>query len=94
MKGYGMELTGKELSALRMMDGEFQREVLDKLARLETKMDTLVGSAQPGRMRMAENKIEVLERSEMRNSLHNRVVNATISAAIGLIIALHKYWFR
>jgi len=76
------------------MDGEFQREVLDKLARLETKMDTLVGSVQPGRMRLAENKIEVLERSEMRNSLHNRVVNGTISAAIGLIIALHKYWFK
>ena len=89
-----MELTGKELSALRLMDGEFHREVLDKLARLETKMDTLVGNAQPGRMRLAENRIEVLERSEMRNSLHNRVLNASISAAIGLVIALHKYWFK
>lgn len=89
-----MELTGKELSALRLMDGEFQREVLDKLARLETKMDSLVGNVQPGRMRLAENKIEALERSVMHNSLHNRVVNGSISAAIGLIIALHKYWFK
>jgi hypothetical protein len=89
-----MELTGKELSALRLMDGEFQREVLDKLARLETKMDSLVGNVQPGRMRLAENKIEVLERSVLHNSLHNRMVNATISAAIGLVIALHKYWIK
>jgi hypothetical protein len=89
-----MELTGKELLAMRLVDEVFQREVLDKLARLETKMDTLVGNGQMGRVKASENKIEALERSEMRNSLHNRVVNAGISAAIGLVIALHKYWFK
>ena len=89
-----MEFTGKELLAMRMVDEVFQREVLDKLARLETKMDTLVGTGQLGRVKASENKIEALEKSEMRNSLHNRVVNAAISAAIGLVIALHKYWFK
>jgi hypothetical protein len=89
-----MEFTGKELLAMRMVDEVFQREVLDKLARLETKMDTLVGNGQMGRVKTSENKIEALEKSEMRNSLHNRVVNAAISAAIGLVIALHKYWFK
>jgi len=89
-----MELTGKELLAMRMVDEVFQREVLDKLARLETKMDTLVGNGQMGRVKTSENKIEALEKSEMRNSLHNRVVNAAISATIGLVIALHKYWFK
>jgi hypothetical protein len=89
-----MELTGKELLAMRLVDEVFQREMLDKLARLETKMDTLVGNGQLGRMKASENRIDALERSEMRNSLHNRVVNGSISAAIGLIIALHKYWFK
>src|SRR5271166_4384950 len=61
-----MELTGKELLAMRLVDEVFQREVLDKLARLETKMDTLVGNGQLGRVKASENKIEALEKSEMR----------------------------
>ena len=36
---------------LKAIDIEFQREVLDKLVRLETKMDALVGNGQPGRMK-------------------------------------------
>ena len=43
--------------ALRAIDIEFQRAVLDKLVRLETKMDTLVGNGQPGRMKIAEDKV-------------------------------------
>jgi hypothetical protein len=47
-----MGVSDREL-ALRAIDIEFQREVLDKLVRLETKMDALVGNGQPGRMKMA-----------------------------------------
>jgi hypothetical protein len=89
-----MPINEKELSVLRLIDSEFQREVLDKLVRLETKMDMLVGDVQPGRMKVAEDKIATLERNDLRNSLHNRMVNATISAGISVAIALHKFWWK
>jgi hypothetical protein len=80
--------------ALRAIDIDFQREVLDKLIRLETKMDGLVGNGQPGRVKLIEDKISVLERNDLRNSLHNRLVNGAISAGISVGIALHKYWLK
>jgi hypothetical protein len=89
----GMMVSDREL-ALRAIDLEFQREVLDKLVRLETKMDALVGNTQPGRMKIVEDKVAMLERSDLRNSLHNRLVNGAISAAISVGIALHKYWLK
>ena len=58
-----MGVSEKDLSMLRLIDAEFQRDVLDKLVRLETKMDTLVGAEQPGRMKIAEDKIATLERN-------------------------------
>jgi len=79
---------------LRAIDTEFQREVLDKLVRLETKMDALVGNGQPGRMKMAEDRVAVLERNDLRNSVHNRLVNGAISAAISAAITLHKHWLK
>ena len=61
------------LQAMRMIDEVFQREVLDKLARLETKMDTLVGNGQLGRVKTSERQDRGAgAKSEMRNSLHNR----------------------
>lgn len=89
-----MPINEKELSLLRLIDSEFQREVLDKLVRLETKMDTLMGGAQPGRMKSAEDKIATLERNDLRNSLYNRMINGTISAMISVAIALHKFWWK
>jgi hypothetical protein len=89
-----MPINEKELSLLRLIDSEFQREVLDKLVRLETKMETLMGGTQPGRMKSAEDKIATLERSDLRNSLYNRMVNGAISAGVSLGIALHKVWWR
>lgn len=80
--------------ALKAMDLEFQREVLDKLVRLETKMDTLVGNGQPGRMKQVEDRVTLLEKHDVRNSLHNRMVNGAISAVISAAIALHKYWLK
>ena len=88
-----MGVNEREL-AMRAIDIEFQREVLDKLVRLETKMDTLVGNGQPGRVKMLEDKVATLERHDMRNSLHNRLLNGAISAAISTAIALHKYWLK
>ncbi len=79
---------------LKAIDIEFQREVLDKLVRLETKMDGLVGNGQPGRVKILEDKIAVLERNDLRNSVHNRVVNGAISAGVSVAIALHKHWLK
>jgi hypothetical protein len=79
---------------LKAIDIEFQREVLDKLVRLETKMEALVGNGQPGRVKTLEDKIAVLERNDLRNSLHNRLVNGVISAGVSVLIALHKYWLK
>jgi hypothetical protein len=88
-----MGIIDREL-ALKAIDIEFQRDVLDKLVRLETKMDALVGNGQPGRMKMAEDKVAVLERNDLRNSVHNRIVNGAISAGVSIAIALHKYWLK
>jgi hypothetical protein len=88
-----MGVNEREL-ALRAIDIEFQREVLDKLVRLETKMDTLVGNGQPGRVKLVEDKVAALERNDLRNSVHNRLVNGAVSAAISAGIALHKYWLK
>jgi hypothetical protein len=88
-----MAVSDRELM-LKAIDIEFQREVLDKLVRLETKMDGLVGNGQPGRMKLVEEKVAVLERNDLRNSVHNRIVNGAISVAISLAIALHKYWAK
>lgn len=88
-----MGVSDREL-ALRAIDIEFQREVLDKLVRLETKMDALVGNGQPGRMKMAEDKVAVLERNDLQNNVHNRLVNGAISIVISAAIALHKYWLK
>jgi hypothetical protein len=89
-----MGVSEKDLSMLRLIDSEFQREVLDKLVRLETKMDALIGVGGTGRMKTAEEKIAVLERNDLRNSIYNRVVNAAVSAGISMAIALHRIWWK
>ncbi len=78
----------------KTMEYDFQREVLDKLIRLETMMETLVGGAQPGRMKAAEDKIAELERNDVRRSAYNRFVSAGISAAVSTAVALHRYWLK
>jgi hypothetical protein len=88
-----MVVSDREL-AMRAIDIEFQREVLDKLIRLETKMDGLVGNGQPGRVKLVEDKVATLEKNDLRNSVHNRLLNGAISLAISMAIALHKYWLK
>ena len=50
----------KQSLVVRVTDNDFQREVLERLGRLETKMDMLAGSEQPGRMKMAEDRLVTL----------------------------------
>ncbi len=92
--GARMGVSEKDLSMLRMIDGDFQREVLEKLGGLEAKMDMLAGNGQPGRMKLAEDKITRLEHAEVRNNIYNRMVNGAISAGISVAIALHQSWWK
>jgi hypothetical protein len=79
---------------VRVTDNDFQREVLDKLGRLEVKMDMLVGGAQPGRMNLAEERIRQLEGNDIRRSVYDRVVNAVITTAISALISTYGKWWK
>jgi hypothetical protein len=79
---------------MRVTDNDFQCEVLEKLARLETRMEMLFGSGQPGRMSVAEDRIEKLERNDVRRGVYDRLVNAVLTTAISVLIALHDRWWK
>ena len=82
---------GKQPLVVRVTDSNFQSEVLERLSRLETKMDMLAGSVQPGRMKLAEDRILALERNDIRRSVYDRMVNAAISMAVSAAIAMHDH---
>jgi len=63
-----MHESAKHPLVVRVTDNDFQCEVLEKLARLEAKMEMLVGGGQPGRMSLIEARVNTLERSEVRRS--------------------------
>ena len=77
---------------VRVPDGEFEREVLDRMGRMETKIDMLVGNGQPGRMRCAEERINALEKSDIRRSVYDRLVNGFIAVVVSAGIALHDHF--
>lgn len=81
---------GKQPLVVRVTDNDFQREVLEKLGRLEAMMEMLVGSGQPGRMKLAEDRLVALERNDIRRSVYDRLVNAAITVGISAAIAMHE----
>ena len=89
----GHEPAGRAL-VVRVTDNDFQREVLEKLARLEAKMDMLVGGPQPGRMQLAEDRISQLERNDIRRSVYDRLINVVVATAVSAVIALHGHWWK
>jgi predicted nicotinamide N-methyase len=48
---------------------DFQHAVLEKLGRLEAKMDMIVGNGQPGRMKLAEDRLVALEKNDLRRNV-------------------------
>lgn len=78
----------------RMSTSEFQQEVLEKLGRMEAKMDMLVGNGQPGRVKLAEDRLTALEKNDIRRSVYDRIVNAAIAVAISAAIALHDHLLK
>lgn len=82
---------GKQSLVVRVTDHDFQRETLEKLGRLEAKMDMLVGGMQPGRMKIAEDKIAQLEKSDLRRSVYDRIVSAAVAFVVSAAIAMHDH---
>jgi hypothetical protein len=85
------EVLGRQKQSLvvRVTDSDFKSEVLEKLGRLEAKMDMLAGNTQPGRVQMLDDRVVVLERNDIRRNVYERLVNAAISIAISAGIAWH-----
>jgi len=84
----------KHSLVMRVTDNDFQCEVLQKLARLEEKMEMLAGGAQPGRISLIENRLGILERNDVRRGVYDRLVNVVLTTAISLLIALHDRWWK
>ena len=84
--------SSKQPLVLRVTDADFQHEVLTKLGRLEAMMEMLVGGTQPGRMRMAEDRLTALEKSDIKRGVYDRLINAAITVAISAAIALHDHF--
>jgi hypothetical protein len=75
-------------------DRDFQHDVLEKLTRLEAKMEMLVGNGQPGRMTVAESRIVQLERNDVRRAVIERFVNGGIAIVISAAVALRGHWWK
>ena len=80
---------------VRLRNDDFQQKVLEKLGRLETKMDMIVGNGQPGRMKLAEDRLGSLEKNDLRRTVYDRIAIAAITFAItfgiSASIALRSY---
>jgi hypothetical protein len=92
--GGGGSVSDREVSVLQVIDRDFQHDVLEKLSRMEAKMEMLVGNGQPGRMTLAEDRIVELERNDVRRTVIERFVNAGIAVLISVAVALHGHWWK
>lgn len=79
---------------VRVVDHDFQQQVLEKLGRLEANVEMLVGDGQPGRMKVAEDKIFALQRSEIRRGVYDKIVSAVVATIVSILVALHDHLFR
>jgi hypothetical protein len=85
--GPGQQL--QTASSARQASSDFQDKVLEKLARLEAKVDVIFGNGQPGRMKLAEDRLVALEKSDLRRTVYDRLITAGITFAISGLIAWH-----
>ena len=87
-------VAGSQPLVVRLAADDFQCEVLQKLARLEAKMDMLVGGSQPGRLTLHEDRISALERSDAKRSVYDRLINGLIASVVSAAIAMHDHFFK
>jgi len=76
---------------LAVPDAEFELETLDRLGRLEAKIDMLVGNTQPGRVKMIEDRLGTLERNDIKRGVYDRLVSAAVACVVSIVIALHDH---
>jgi hypothetical protein len=89
-----MRDSSKHPLVVRVTDNDFQCEVLAKLTSLEVKMEMLAGGQQPGRMSLVEDRVNLLERNDVRRGVYDRLVNAALTTVISVLIALHDRWWK
>ena len=89
-----MHEPAKHPLVVRVTDNDFQCEVLEKLARLDAKMEMLVGGSQTGRISLREGRLNALERADVRRSVYDRLVNVALTTAVSVLIALHDKWWK
>lgn len=77
---------------VRLGVGEFQQKVLENLGRLEAKVNMIVGNGQPGRMKLAEDRLGALEKNDLRRDVYDRIVIAAITFAITFAISALIAW--
>lgn len=70
----------------------FEREVLERLGRLQAKMDMLAGNGQPGRVTLIEQRVLALEKDDVRHKLYERLLNAAIAIIVSATFALHDHF--
>lgn len=70
---------------------DFGLGILEKLGRLEAKIDMIVGNGQPGRMKLVEDRLVALERNDLRRTIYDRLITAVITFAISAIISWHDH---
>jgi predicted nicotinamide N-methyase len=84
----------KQPLVVRLSDRDFERQVLEALGRLEANVSMLVGNGQPGRMKLAEDRIAALEKSDVRRSVYERVVSAVIAMAVSVLVAVYDHLWK
>jgi hypothetical protein len=77
---------------VRLKTDAFQQKVLENLARLEVKINMIVGNGQPGRMKLAEDRLVALEKDDLRRNVYDRIVIAAITFAITFAISAFVAW--
>jgi hypothetical protein len=65
---------------------------LGMLGRLEAKVDMIVGNGQPGRMKLAEDRLVTLEKNDLRRNVYDRIVIAGITFAVTFAASAILAW--
>ena len=73
------------------MESKFETDVMEKLGRMEAKLDSLVGNGQPGRMKLAEDKLDQLEHNDLRRTWVEHVIAGAIAFIVSTLFALRSY---
>lgn len=63
-----------------------------QVAHNQSSAEEIFKIVQPGRMKLAEDRIGALEKNDIRRGVHDRLVNAAIAMAISAAIALHDHF--